>query len=173
MEAKEEHGMKKRFQKLVWTLMIGAVVLSPIHLLQAEPAGDSKAETYEVDVPLQEALSQLKKAETLESAYIGFAGSLSENLRQLQVLLSRDKAKTHFQELYQSGSLAAKMYAIIGLQLLEENAAAQSLLEDARQYQTQNIQVMEGCVIYQTQLDEVLDRIAKQSYAEEFKAALR
>jgi hypothetical protein len=173
MEPKEEHGMKNHFQKFIRTFMIGGALTTALHPLLAESTGDSLTIPHEVDVQLQEALSQLKSTVTLESAFVGFVGSLSENLQRLQVVLKQDKAEVHLQELYQSGNLVSKMYAIIGLQLLNRNVAAQALLDDARQYQAESIQLMEGCVIYQAQVHDVRNQIAEGYFVEEFQAALR
>jgi hypothetical protein len=138
--------------------------------LHAEVRNVSLSEKVErTSTELPAAFYQLKDALILESAYVGFVGSLSENLVYLRDLLGNEKAEELMLQLYEAGSLPAKLYAIIGLQLLDKNEQAQSYLLDAEKFQKADIQSMEGCIIYTTKVGDLLPRIASGYYREQFK----
>ncbi len=159
----------------IWSIALLSIVLPLGSIINADSSQTRPLNQTEVNVQgnLQNdpeaAYSRLKNAQTLESAYIGFAGILSENLRALREILQSEKAESQLHELYQSGTWTAKLYAIIGLQLLAKPGLAQSLIEDASQYQSEVIEAMEGCVIYQTTVGEALKMIQDGYYVEQFQ----
>ncbi len=161
----------------IWTIALLSSVLPLGSHIKAESSRTVTPNKAEVNVQgnLQNdpeaAYSRLKNAQTLESAYVGFAGILSDNLQALREILQSDKAESQLHELYQSGTWIAKLYAIIGLQLLEKPGLAQSLIEDVSQYQSEVIEAMEGCVIYQTTVGEALKMIQDGYYVEQFQSA--
>lgn len=139
----------------------------PLHAVVRNASLSEKPEIFNPELP--EPFYQLKDALILESAYVGFAGSLSENLVYLRVLLGNEKAEDLMLQLYEAGSLPAKLYAIIGLQLLDKNAQAQSFLLDAEKFQKEEVQAMEGCIIYTIKVGELLPRIANGYYRDQFE----
>jgi hypothetical protein len=110
----------------------------------------------------------LTDVKILESAYVGDAGSPSENLEQLRAILKSEDAPSNLIHLYEAGTLPAKLYAIIGLQLLGEHELAQSFIDDAYQFQFEFVDTLEGCILFQSQVGELLKRISEGYYLKQF-----
>lgn len=161
----------------IWIISLLSAVLPLASTLRAERqaiTSITQAEVNVQDTMRQDsvaALNQLKSAQTLESAHIGFAGILSSNLLALREVIEHDKAVSLLEELYQNGSLTAKLYAIIGFQLLQKTELAQTFIDDASQYQSTEIEAMEGCVIYKTTVGDALKMIRDGYYVEQFQSA--
>jgi hypothetical protein len=115
--------------------------------------------------------SSLVQAEILESAYVGDAGSLSENLQDLQVILRSGNNAELLQRLYEQGTLVAKLYAIIGFQLLDERDLSLDLIKKAGAYSSESINVMEGCILHERHVGDLLGVIAEGYYRDMFASA--
>lgn len=167
----------KNLMKKLSVVIILATALPLGSPLWADGKAQSPQPKAEVQVKenfrqdIEAALNQLKNAQTLESAYVGFTGALSENLRYLREVAGQEKAESLLQQIYDTGSLTGKLYAIIGFQLLDKNDLAKTLIKDAYQYQSEEIDAMEGCIIYRTTVGEALARIDEGYYVNEFRAA--
>jgi hypothetical protein len=121
---------------------------------------------------LEAAFSSLLQAEILESAYVGDAGSLSENLQNLRVLLKSENSRELLRRLHEHGTLIAKLYAIIGFQILEERDLSLDLIKKTDPYSSEFVAVMEGCIFYERNVGELLEVIAKGYYKNMFASAL-
>ncbi|HYX32020.1 MAG TPA: hypothetical protein VE954_02825 [Oligoflexus sp.] len=117
---------------------------------------------------LQTAFEHLQAAEVLESAYIGKAGAPSENLQDLRIIIKSSEAEPTLFALYEKGNLTAKMYAIIGLQLLQKKDQAQALITDAQQFPEEKVTTIEGCLVFDRTVQEVLKAIEDGYYVESF-----
>lgn len=116
-----------------------------------------------------QAVHDLKVVDTVQSSRIGFTAAISPQLVQLLTLLDDPDAVQLLRELYEQGSLAGKMYAIIGLQMIGQQDLANEWLRDAQQYAALEIGVFEGCVLNTSQVSNVLERIQEGTYSESFK----
>jgi hypothetical protein len=129
---------------------------------------DTGADSADMQQDNTTAFQTLKNAEALESAYIGFAAMPSENLKSLREIMSSSEAESTLVLLYEQGNLTAKLYAIIGLQLLEQEDAARKLIQDARQFHGTTVRTMDGCVIFERPFDDLLQEVEEGRYAQLF-----
>ncbi len=120
---------------------------------------------------VQLALDHLKTSTRLESAHVGDAGTLSENLKQLREILAFGKSEPLLKRLYEEGSLAGKLYAIIGLQLLEDTELSLALIEDAYQFSEEDLTTLEGCILYKKKVGAILGDIERGYYKDDFASA--
>ena len=134
---------------------------SPLRMPADSPALTSAAE----------ALHSLKQAEALESSRVGFAAQLSPRLQELMVVLSEPNAVALMKNLYAEGTLAGKMYALIGLQLADQAALSSDLIAEASEQAGAGatIEMFEGCILHEVNLDQVLPRIADGSWSASFQ----
>ncbi|WP_141736391.1 hypothetical protein [Oligoflexus tunisiensis] len=150
--------------------LISCVLLTLGFEMKAEnKVYDAGADSAEMKQdPLQMAFDSLKSAEALESPYIGFAAMPSEKLKNLREILGSSEAEPTLLLLYEEGNLVGKMYAIIGLQLLEKTDLAQNLIQDAYKFQADTLRTMDGCVIFDRPLPDLLKEIEAGYYKQLF-----
>ena len=146
--------------------LLGSLTTSPAW------ASFSTLESEHVNVHTEEQIQlsfeQLRDVETLESSRVGFAGSLSQPMINLFWILESPKAEELMLLLYEQGQLAAKMYAIIGLQMLEQQNLVVDLVKDASQYNNEYLATMDGCIMDEQLVRNVLMAIRRGIYRQMF-----
>lgn len=120
---------------------------------------------------LDEAGALLAKTDTLESAYVGFVLSRSQYLDLLIQLVESPDASARLERLFEEGSLAGKMYALIGLQLLDDSASYSRLYKRAAAFNSDLIRTYDGCVMNKIPAEEALQRIQAGEYRQSFQDA--
>ncbi|MFW7381912.1 MAG: hypothetical protein ACOH5I_24105 [Oligoflexus sp.] len=129
---------------------------------------ESKQEDAGTVEHIQLAFEQLRDSEILESSRVGFAGSLSHPMINLFWILESPEAEELLLMLYDQGQLAAKMYAIIGMQILGQQDLVVDLVKDASQYKNEYLATMDGCIIDEQLVRDVLMSIRRGIYRQMF-----
>ncbi len=169
--------MKNKAFSLRIGVMILASSLVPALRADVQPKdgtrhGSPNRETQDpLPLKVQLAFDHLKISTRLESAHVGDAGTLSENLKQLREILALGKSEPLLERLYEEGSLAGKLYAIIGLQLLEDTELSLDLIEDADQFAEKDLETLEGCILHKRKVGAILDDIRRGYYKDDFASA--
>lgn len=153
------------------TLEVRAADMTPLapaaEVQVRESASGSTAEAKSLD----EAQELLTRTEVLESAYVGFVLARSTYLEALFQLVESEDALPRLQRLYEEGTLAGKMYALIGLQLIPNPEAFQEHFDRALSESDKTLRVYDGCVMSQSQLTDTLEKIREGFYQRSFQDA--
>jgi hypothetical protein len=94
---------------------------------------------------------------------VGFAGATSNGETEYRKIQAGTRAQSHFEELFQSGSLEAKCYALVGLQKL----SPRKFRELSAPWRTATAQVttMRGCVIGHEPIALIIKSIEAGGYS--------
>jgi hypothetical protein len=110
------------------------------------------------DANISKAMSHLSGTELVESTYLGIAGSPSENLVHLKVLLRDKNADKLFGELFEKAATnEAKAYALFGLYEIDKKRYKEALKTLGDTNQTLN--TAEGCIVETRTLEWALKAI--------------
>lgn len=153
------------------SLVSGSSARGDAQPLAAAAQNAESVQTQDLPQKVQLAFDHLRSAVRLESAHVGDAGVLSENLEQLREILAVGKSEPLLKRLYEEGSLAGKLYAIIGLQLLEDTDLSSALIQDAYQFSEEKLETLEGCILYEKKVGDILRSISQGYYRDDFASA--
>ncbi len=154
--------------------LLSLALMSPYYLAAAHTATDSRGKTAIAlrDQTMDEAYQLLAKTDVLESAYVGFTLSRSKNLEALMNMLETEPdARARMQKLFFEGSMSGKMYALIGLQIIDEEEAARLLSVQLESNKAEFIKTYDGCVLNMETVEQALQKIEKGVYRESFQDA--
>lgn len=107
---------------------------------------------------------RLEKIETFATGPVGFAAQVSEGEKLAREILSGSNAGDEFQKLLQSGTPAAKMYALWGLRKIHGRESEKFF--EAFRNSTQKVGTMSGCLMSQRAIGDVVKEIESPYYLE-------
>lgn len=142
----------------------GLILWGGIRAGEVIDAGKARVPTHGLDVP------PLAKVNAFAFGGVGYVGATSKGELAFRKVLASPGAREAFLSCVQSGTPAARCYALEGLRLLdrkrfEEEAARLSSSKDP-------VQTAAGCLIQKLPLGEVVEAIRKGIYDQEAKTPL-
>lgn len=114
------------------------------------------------NVVTDDTFHSLQNIETFAVGPVGYAAQTSDGEKLARALLSKPNASSVFQKLLQSGTPAAKMYALWGLRKIHGRESAKFF--DAFRNSTNEVETMSGCLIGKETIGEVVKEIESPYY---------
>lgn len=100
--------------------------------------------------PVDEVVQRLAKVEIFAFGGVGYAGTTSAGEKDYKAILSRPTALEDFEQLYSSGNIMAKAYALVGIRKL--NPAGFRVLAGLLRNSKQEVTTEHGCVVSRASL---------------------
>src|SRR4051812_38057647 len=141
----------KRFAILALALAVTGVVVWRLRSASG-PSGEAA----------RTAVSQLAKTERFSFGAVSFAGSIPEREDWFfAILASRDSGRL-FRELFEQGTMEAKLYALAGLHAVDRSSfnerAARFIREDSR------VETQAGCIVSDSTMAEAVAAIERGQF---------
>jgi hypothetical protein len=120
--------------------------------------------------PIDNSIQHLAQVSTFAFGGVGIAGITSQGEKDFRIIMSQppDRALASFEELYKTGNLQAKGYALAGIRALNPARFKEIYLSVV----TSNdpVRTMHGCLIGRTALKDVARQIDEGAYDPWLKA---
>ncbi|MEZ5427409.1 MAG: hypothetical protein R2747_14150 [Pyrinomonadaceae bacterium] len=143
------------FTKFLITTLFILIILgnSAISLNAVHAADDFDVSRLSADGQI--AYRSLIKANRFEDAIVGFAGTVSEYAKDLDILLKEKEADAAFKSILKNGTLSARLYALCGLFYADHDAFQKEIAGYENSEQT--VSLLSGCIMS----EEKVSRIAQ------------
>ena len=126
-------------------------------LLRVAPASSQR--------PVEQSIQRLAQVGTFAFGGVGIAGVTSQGEKDFRVIMAQppDRALALFEELYKSGNLQAKCYALAGIRTLKAERFKE-LYAAAVQPWSGHVTTMQGCIMSSEHFRDIVRQIDKGNY---------
>lgn len=138
-------------------IVTGTVPDGDVHKCRKSTVLDSLNVSIEGDV----AVHALIKAERFDTGYVGFAGTASASIVDLNTVLKERDAAELFKYIFENGSTAGKLYALNGLYLTDRDEFQRSA--DVMKKSGQTVRVLNGCLMSDKEVSKIIETDAKNA----------
>ena len=121
---------------------------------------------YSQDAP-QAAITRLSNADLFAVGPVGYAGKTSEAEKDFRAIASSPAAMDKLHELYRTGNVQAKSYALLGIKELD--IAEFKRLASTLHPTEQTVAVERGCIVSHLQFADLVKQIAAGKFDQQLK----
>jgi hypothetical protein len=117
----------------------------------------------------------LVHANVYESVYVGVGGDRSRFVAELFTIVARpaDLAKAGLQDLFTRGTPVAKLYALIGAQMIGDSTGIKNYYMGLTEIRETEVEALDGCDVYRTTIAEIVLELRKPMSRASFRDAYK